>query len=289
MNNCIFAKKIRFGVCLALALMTLGSCDPEAPVAPTNNREENLGTGNPSNATTDVANETNYLIKKPQYTLSYNRTKETANWVAWHLSSDWKGAAVRQDVFKSDPDLPIGWYRVTTTNYTGTGFDRGHICPSDDRDGTQADNDATFYMTNMMPQSPNLNRITWERLEAYCRTLVTQGNECYIIAGPEGQGGEGTNGTFGTLDNGHVVIPAQCWKVVIVLPVGINDLTRANNTTRVIAVLMPNRQNVTAHSWDYYRVSVRTIEQLTGFNFFIKLPQTLQDALETSIDSGPTS
>jgi endonuclease G, mitochondrial len=277
----------------ASALLTFAACDPDrnTPVTPTTNKEDNLGVGNPSGATADVANEENYLITKPQYILSYNRTKETANWVAWHLSSDWKGTAVRQDVFKPDPDLPTGWYRVTTGNYTGTGFDRGHICPSDDRDGTQTDNDATFYMTNMMPQSPNLNRITWERLEAYCRTLVTQGNECYIVAGPAGQGGEGSNSTtiFSTLDNGHITIPESCWKVVIVLPVGTSDLTRIKSSTRVIAVVMPNRQSVSNQSWGAYRTSVRTIESLTGFNFFTKLPQTTQDAIETSIDAGPTS
>src|SRR5690606_31467561 len=53
--------------------------------------------GIPSNATTDVSNENDYLMYKPQYTLSYNRSKATANWVAWRLDSSWIGSTPRQD------------------------------------------------------------------------------------------------------------------------------------------------------------------------------------------------
>ena len=59
--------------------------------------------GNPSGATADVANENNYLMQKPQYTLSYSRSKATANWVAWRLDSSWIGGAQRQDDYRPDP------------------------------------------------------------------------------------------------------------------------------------------------------------------------------------------
>ncbi|MCV5696585.1 DNA/RNA non-specific endonuclease, partial [Escherichia coli] len=86
--------------------------------------------GNPSGATPDVANENNYLMPKPQYTLSYNRMKGTANWVGWRLASNWIGSTPRQDNFRPDTSLPNGWYQVTSQDYSGSGYDRGHMCPS---------------------------------------------------------------------------------------------------------------------------------------------------------------
>ena len=70
---------------------------------------------------------------KPQYALSYSRDRGTPNWVSGHLNKDWLGTADRQDDFRSDPALPEGWYRVTASSYTGSGFDRGHSTPSADR------------------------------------------------------------------------------------------------------------------------------------------------------------
>ena len=80
-----------------------------------------------------------------------------------------------------------------------TGFDRGHLCPSDDRDSTADENKTTFILTNVVPQAPQLNRQSWLRLEDNCRSLVAQGNELYIIAGTYGKGGEGDNGRQRTL------------------------------------------------------------------------------------------
>lgn len=115
---------------------------------------EHLTLGNPSGATTDEAQPTNYLLSKPQYALSYHRDQGKPNWVSWHLSSIWVGSATRQDDFRPDAGLPTAWYHVTASSYTGSGFDRGHNCPSADRTSTVADNSATFLMSNMMPQPP---------------------------------------------------------------------------------------------------------------------------------------
>ncbi len=64
--------------------------------------EDPLLFGNPSNATPDIANENNYLMHKPPYSLSYNRGKATANWTAWRLDSSWVGSTPRQDDFRPD-------------------------------------------------------------------------------------------------------------------------------------------------------------------------------------------
>ncbi len=243
--------------------------------------------GNPSGAVADPYYYWNYLMTKTQYSLSYHRDRGTPNWVSWHLDDTWLGSAARQDDFRADAALPAGWYRVPGTAYSGSGFDRGHNCPSADRTYSVSDNSATFLMTNMIPQAPTNNQQTWANLENYCRTLVNQGNECYIIMGSYGTGGSGSSGTKNTIDNGRVTVPNRIWKVILVLPKGSNDISRVTTSTRVIAVNTPNTNSIST-SWGTYRTTVDAIESATGYNLFSNLSSTLQSTLESRVDSGPT-
>ncbi|MBL0386899.1 DNA/RNA non-specific endonuclease [Tumebacillus sp. ITR2] len=244
--------------------------------------------GNPSGATTSTSNSTNYLMIKSQYDLSYSNSKHEANWVSWHLVASDLGSTARQDDFRADTTLPSGWYQVGASEFSGSGFDRGHMCPSADRTSSVTNNSATFLMTNMIPQSPHNNEITWASMEDYGRTLVNAGNELYIIAGGYGTGGTGSNGYATSVGNG-VVVPAYTWKIMVVLPNGNGDLSRITSTTRVIAVMMPNNQTVNSQSWGYYRVSVDSIESKTGYDFLSAVPATIQSVIESKVDTGATS
>jgi endonuclease G len=251
-----------------------------APIDPA----QHLVLGNPSNATTDVANFTNYLLSKSQYVMSYHRDRGIPNWVAWHLDTTWIGSTPRQDDFRPDATLPAGWYQVQSTDYSGSGFDRGHNCPSGDRTSSIANNSATFLMTNMMPQAPDNNQGPWEELESYSRTLANAGNEMYIYAGGAGQGGTGSNGSANTVATGHVVVPSVTWKVIVVIPNGDNDTDRIGKTTRVIAVIMPNVQGIRTTPWQNFRTNVREVEKLTGLNFFTNVRPQMRFLMKNRID-----
>ena len=252
------------------------------------NLSEHLTLGNPSGATTDLSQPANYLLDKYQYAVSYNRDQGKPNWVSWHLSTSWLGSAPRQDDFRADPDLPATWYKPGASSYTGSGFDRGHNCPSADRTISMFDNSATFLMSNMMPQAPRNNQQTWANLEDYSRTLVGQGNEVYVICGSYGSGGTGSNGYATTLDQGRIRVPARCWKVVVVLPVGTNDAARVSSATRVIAIDTPN-DNGLSTSWGTYRTSVDAIETATGLDLLSAVPTAVQQVVEARTDTGPTN
>ncbi|HQZ81589.1 MAG TPA: DNA/RNA non-specific endonuclease [Pyrinomonadaceae bacterium] len=86
-----------------------------------------LTMGNPSNAATNVGTPLNYLMERSTYALSYNNTDRRPNWVSWHLASTWLGTTPRQDDFRADTTLPSGWYRVQGSDYSGSGYDRGHM------------------------------------------------------------------------------------------------------------------------------------------------------------------
>jgi endonuclease G, mitochondrial len=228
--------------------------------------------GNPSGATTDLNSPTNYLLVKPQFALSYNRDRAIPNWVSWQLNSSWLGDVPRQSTFRSDPDLPKDWPLVTTTDYRGK-YDRGHMTPAADRSRTLEDNIATFVLTNVMPQVAANNRGPWEDLESYCRTLVKQGKELYIIAGGAGQAG---------LLNGKIVIPASTWKVVVIIdnPTSSPDITSITPKTRVLAVNMPNDDSVLKTGWQTYVTTIDRIETLTGYDFLSTVPKNIQDIIE---------
>ena len=253
----------------------------DAPPASGDN--SNLLLGNPSNATTDVINYSNYLIDHHYFVLSYNRDRGTPNWVSWHLDETHITAAVgRQDNFAPYLGIPESWYRVSDISYAGSGFDRGHNCPSGDRTSSRTANAATFLMTNMIPQAPQHNGGPWADLEGHIRDLVRGGREAYITMGSYGRGGIGSKGRFETIDEGKIVVPERIWKVVLLLPRGENDLTRIDRNADIIAVDMPNTNDINP-SWKNYRVSVDYIEQQTGYDLFANLPEKTQEILEESI------
>ncbi|MBC6609459.1 DNA/RNA non-specific endonuclease [Hymenobacter sp. BT507] len=259
---------------------------PPRPQDPTS--DPNLLLGNPSGATTSLSTPSNYLMTKPQYTLGYNAQRGTPTWVSWHLSKAEMGSAPRQDDFRPDPALPRQFYQVTPKSYSGSGFDKGHNCPSADRTYTLDDNSATFLMTNMIPQAPNNNQRTWSALEEYGRSLVKQGKEIYIVMGSYGRGGVGANGPATTIDQGRVTVPKRVWKVLVVLPEGANDLQRiAAGQARIIAIDTPNDNSVSPN-WGQYRVSLDALEAATGLDMLSALPVAAQTRLQAGVDAGPT-
>jgi DNA/RNA endonuclease G (NUC1) len=254
--------------------------------------------GNPTNASPDLAQPENYLMEKPEYALSYNRDLGRPNWVSWHLSPEWYGTLTRVDTFRADPRVPDepDWYRVQGFDFALSGFDRGHMVPNADRDKETSVpiNQATYLMTNMVAQAPGNNQGPWAEFEAYLRTLADDGNDLFIVAGPEGEGGYGSSDPrvlTKKIANNHVTVPANTWKAVLVWP-----RERAGHprepiscTTRMIAVIMPNDDSIRTDHWDQkiegeytYLTSVDAVEALTEYDLFANLP----DAVEYCVEAG---
>ena len=214
-----------------------------------------------------------YLIFRPQYVLSYNKNKNVANWVAWELNADWFGSVARyKGNFITDTSLPTNFYKVKHSDYTNSGFDRGHLVMSEERTATVEDNKSTFILSNIIPQIPDLNRGLWLNFEKFCNNLaLNQNKELFIFAGA----------VFHTSNfmNGKIAIPDSCWKIVVVLEKdeGINDV---NVNTTVYSVMIPNINGVRHDKWEKYKTTIRRIESSTGYNFLNAVSVDVQNVIE---------
>ena len=224
-----------------------------------------------------------FILRYPQFTASFNSTRGTSNWVAYELDPTHYGPEDRCDCFTFDADLPAGFTRYTTADYTGAGtfhgfgIDRGHLARSFDRTSASLDNARTFLFSNIVPQAAELNQGPWASFENYLGDLARfGGKEVYIITG--------VAGNKGTVKNeGKIVIPESTWKVAVIMP---HDEGLANVVDyldlEVIAVNMPNQDGIRNVAWETYKVTVDDIEARTGYD----LLALLSDKVENIVESG---
>jgi endonuclease G len=224
----------------------------------------------------------NYLIDMKFYTESYSSSRGTPNWVSWHIDASRIGSSGRLDNFASFLDLPSNYYQVQSNSYSGSGFDRGHNCPSGDRTSSTEANSSTFLMPNMIPQAPNNNQKAWASLESYLRAEVQKGFEVYVIMGSYGKGGTGSIGFAETINGGKIVVPKRVWKVAVILPIGNNDLARVTSDTRVLAIDTPNENNISS-DWKTFITTIDAVEKSTSYDLLSKLPPAIQKALQAKM------
>lgn len=239
--------------------------------------------GNPSGATADPTNQNNYLVQRDVETLSYNNSKRQPNWASWNYTTSDSGSVSRSSIFFVDTYLPPSFYQVQTTDYSGSGYDRGHMCPSADRTNTRTNNDATFLMSNIIPQAPDNNQGLWADLENYSRAIAAS-NEVLVICGPQGFGSPVT------ASSGQIPIASNVWKIIVAVPLGAGGaLSRITNNTRVIAVNIPNIQGIRTDPWENYMTSVNHLQTNTGFTFFTTLNTNLSTILRARVDGSPAT
>lgn len=222
-----------------------------------------------------------HLMVKPQYALSYNKKLNDPNWVSYNLDAAHFGDVPRfSGSFMPDTSLPAGFYQVRHADYTNSGYDRGHLVRSEERTKTAADNEATFLTVNLLPQYHDMNAGPWLRFEEYCQKLAQKQNkELFIVAG----------GVFAprpeTIGKG-VAVPLSTYKIVVVLDRN-QSVEHVTESTRVIAVNMPNVKGIQREGWAKYRTTVADLEKATRYNFLPDVPERIQRVLESKTDAGP--
>lgn len=232
------------------------------------------------------------ILSREQYVISYNKNRRSPNWVAWKLEADQIGSSGRSNNFLMDSELEnyltqtnAVKHAVDSIDYKGSCYDRGHQVPSADRTDSQNNNEATFLMSNMIPQTPYLNRVIWEHLEQYSRDLVQrEGKKLYIVAGPI------YDQDFGAIGPAKdIPVPSKDFKIIFVLNANqrIEDI---DASTPTISVVMPNTlqdgsapnsntrdlckplssTSTDRKDWQKYTTTLSEVERLSGLKFSSK-------------------
>lgn len=202
-------------------------------------------------------------IRHTFYTLCYSEKYEQSQWVYYQLTREMaSGTAGRTEDFRVDPEISTG--SATPSDYQGSGYDRGHLCPAADMKQSGVAMSETFFMSNMSPQEPGFNRGIWSNLEAQVRSWAKQQGKIWVVTGPVFRDDKGTIG----IDK--VTVPGYYYKVLY-----------CETNHFMIGFMLPNRSG--DRQLNEYALSVDSLETLTGIDFFSQLPDTLESRLEGSV------
>lgn len=206
------------------------------------------------------------LLAHTAYTLSYNDHHEVANWVAYALRPEHlKDCVGRTNNFYIDPELRSG--SATNEDYVRSGYDRGHLAPAGDMKWNQQVMRESFYLSNITPQTPAMNRGRWVKLETLVRAWAKTSQETVIVTGPI------LKQELRQIGPSRVSVPEYHFKAI---------MTVKGTTREAIGFLMP--QNPKLADLKTYAVSIRALEQLTGLNLFPHLSQREQNRMEQEIN-----
>ena len=223
-------------------------------------------------------NVTDFYIVRKQYIVCYNEKLKATNFVCYNLNKNWFGNSSRYSgSFLSDNSIneKLG-IDIRHSDYTNSGYDRGHLVKSKERSCSDSDNKSTFYLSNILPQTPDLNTGPWLRLEEYCEQLALDENKnLYIIAG-------GIFTSKNILLNNKITVPDTLFKIVLITDFN-NKTKKSINivNTRVIAVKIPNVRLIRKHKWEVYSCSVRDVEESIRYDVFNLLDNKTEKFLET--------
>jgi endonuclease G len=206
------------------------------------------------------------LVRHTYYTLSYNEKYEQANWVYYVLTDSMvtAGGQERSNKFKIDALVPSG--SAKSSDYTKSGYDRGHLCPAADMDFNKLAMEESFFMSNISPQAPDFNRGIWKELESEVREWAKKKHKLYVVTGPV------FSDSKGTIGSDQVLVPGYFYKV----------LYAEMAHPEIIAFVLPNQKSDRPLS-DFV-VSVDDLEKRTGLDFFSQLPDELENRLESNAD-----
>lgn len=255
-----------FGITLALVLLAvlLTRCAVKGRTTASVPRFSTLGLEIPAVADPEFL----VVCDEGRYTLWYDTLYRQAAWTAHTLTRAdvVAGNARRQNRFVVCRTARAkNWPCASDSDYTHSGYDRGHLVPSADRLGSQTENDATFRLSNIAPQSPRLNRVVWNNLESEVRRMTARFDTLWIVTGSELKPG------LPRIGAGKVGVPERFFKVL---------LAKTGDQYQAIAFVVPNTEELKGSFWAY-AVAVDEAEALSGHDFFPTLPDTLENRIES--------
>ena len=206
------------------------------------------------------------IIRRKAYILSYNKDTKLPNWVAWHLTAEHtEGVYKRLHTYFEDIEVPEP--RATDTDYRGTGWTHGHMCPAGDNKWDSGAMRESNILTNICPQTMKLNTGLWNSIEQDCRAWARKYGDVFIVCGPVL-----LKKQHETIGKNRVVVPEAFFKVILCLqgkPKAVSHVVRNDNEKK---------------KRDQFINTVDDVERITGIDFFPALPDDIENAVEAKVD-----
>ena len=225
------------------------------------------------------------------YVVEWDNLKRSQRWTAYRSYNGnsgnkwkreyWKSTEWGGDPFQSDPDLPQA-VRTELSDYSGSGYTRGHIIASQDRVNSKEANEQTFYLSNMQPQLYSFNGApgVWGQMEIFLRDNWNKSSfrdYLYVVKG-------------GTIrddqikeykSNGRLLVPRYFFMAAVCLRKG---------TYKGIAFWADHSEKQPTNNTDAIKmfkqkiISIDDLEAKTGIDFFCNLPDDIESQVESTVD-----
>lgn len=155
---------------------------------------------------------------------------------------------------------------ASPTDYTNSGFDRGHMAPAGDMKWDRQAMHDSFKMTNICPQNKSLNTGLWNQLEGLVRSWARRDSSLIVVCGPIV-----TPADTMKIGKNEVVVPGAFFKAI---------LAPFANPQRAIGFIFPNKR--CSGKLYKYATSIDEIEELTGLDLFFALPDDVEEIIEAN-------
>lgn len=210
------------------------------------------------------------IIRHAGYTSCFNIQRLIPDWVAYELTAEELDGQTRRpsnSPFQPDPEfLGAQPYR---SDYSYSGWDKGHMAPAADMKWSQASMIESFYFINICPQDHDFNAGDWEKLEEKARAIARENGRLWVMVGPIVQ-----EAKFGTLGEQGVVIPDAFFKAFL--------MKNKKGEWKSIAFIMSNES--THHPLGYYAVTVNELEESAGLDLFFNLEDEIEEEVESQLN-----
>jgi endonuclease G len=212
-----------------------------------------------------VPNHQGQLLEKVGFIIDYDTVNLLPYWVAYELSDYEIDCEIkRKKYYNKDPQVSNC---PSHDKYTNSGYDRGHLKPAADSKSNNQQMEDCSLMSNIAPQTKELNRKIWKNLEEKARDLAKKYNSIYIVTGR-------SNAFIDSLDSG-IMVPSYYWKSILI---------EKENETFVESFLIPN--SCSKHdSLIHYFVSVDELELKINLDLFSQLPDSIEVHVESVLES----
>ena len=203
------------------------------------------------------------ILVNKAFVTSYNKDTRNPNWSSWKLTSEHTDGIYSRDNESFFEDERVVTPRAVPSDYRGSGYDRGHMCPAADNRWDKTAMHESFAMTNVCPQDRDLNKNTWNEIEQLCRRWAREYGVIYIVCGPLYY-----NHQVKSIGMNKIVVPDGFFKVVL----------RTGNEPYGIGFICDNQSDEEREV--LHVTTIKMIEDITGYSFWKSLPDSLSNEVK---------